>query len=183
MKILYSILSLTLLVSTLLMTPVFAVDVKTQTAKNADFSHYQTYQWFPPRVLTKVGEVENSPANPILKEVVGRELTQKGLRELADGADLQIQITVLTDTTPQLEAVVYAYFPGDWSPTQIASLGRYNRTGTLCINLIDHKTNKSAWFAMGTESLPNGDLKPEEIRSKLETAVNSIFKKYPRVKK
>jgi hypothetical protein len=90
-------------------------------------------------VLTNVGEVENHPANPILKEVIGQQLTQKGRQELAGGADLQIQVTVLTDTTPQLEAVVFAYFPGDWSPTQVASLGRYNRTGTLCLNLIDHR--------------------------------------------
>jgi hypothetical protein len=153
--------------------------VKTQTAKNVDFSRYKTYQWFPPRVLTNVGEVENHPANPILKAVIGQQLTQRGLQELADGADLQIQVTVLTDTTPQLEAVVFAYFPGDWSQTQVASLGRYNRTGTLCLNLIDHRTNKSAWFAMATESLPTGELKPEQIRAKVETAVKSIFKKCP----
>jgi hypothetical protein len=172
-------MTMPLLLSILLTLPIFACDVKTQTAKNADFSHYRTYQWFPPRVLTNVGEVENHPANPILKEVIGRQLAQKGLEELADGADLQIQATALTDTTPQLEAVVFAYFPGDWSPTQVASLGRYNRTGTLCLNLIDRRTNKSAWFAMVTESLPMGDLKPEQIRAKLEAAVKSMFKKYP----
>jgi hypothetical protein len=175
MKTSYQILSLTLLLA----QPIFAGEVKTQTARNADFSHYKTYQWFPPRVLTNVGEVENHPANPILKAIIGRQLAQKGLSELAEGADLQIQVTALTDTTPQLEAVVYAYFPGDWSPTQIASLGRYNRTGTLCLNLIDRRTKKSAWFAMATESLPTGSLNPEQIRAKVEAAVKSIFKKYP----
>jgi hypothetical protein len=171
--------SLLLSLTLLLPHAAFAGGVKTQTAKNADFSRYKTYQWFPPRVLTNVGEVENHPANPILKDVIGRQLAQKGLSELAEAADLQIQVTALTDTTPQLEAVVYAYFPGDWSPTQIASLGRYNRTGTLCLNLIDHRTNKSVWFAMATQGLPIGTLSLEQIRAKVETAVKNIFKKYP----
>jgi hypothetical protein len=183
MTTLLRIPGLALLVSAIMTPPVFGADVKTQTARNADFAHYQTYQWFPPRVLTKVGEVENHPANPIIKEIIDRQLTEKGLRALDAGADLQIQVTVLTDTTPQLEAVVFAYFPGDWNPTQIASLSRLNRSGTLCLNLIDHRTNKSAWFAMVTESLPNGELKPEFVRSKLESAATTIFKKYPRSKK
>jgi Domain of unknown function (DUF4136) len=180
MKATYSIVSLTLVVSSLLTSPIFAGDVKTQTTKGADFAHYQTYEWFPPRVLTKVGEVENHPANPVIKEVVGQQLTQKGLREVAAGSgDLQIQVTVLTDTTPQLEAVVYAFFPGDMTSTQIASIGRYNRAGTLYVNLIDRRTQKSAWVAMASESLPMGELKPELIRSKLDSAAKSMFKKYP----
>jgi hypothetical protein len=173
------ILATTLLVSMGLTLPTYAADVKTQLAKGVDMAHYRTYQWLPPRVLTKVGEVENHPANAVLKEVFNRELAQKGLREVSDGADLQIQATVLTDTTPQLEAVVYAFFPGDMYGTQVMTMGRYNREGTLFLNLIDSKTQKSAWVAMMRQSLSTGDLKPEEIRSKLDKVAKSIFKKYP----
>ncbi len=63
--------------------------------------------------------------------------------------------------------------------TPIATMGRYNHQGTLCLNLIDRKTKKFAWFAMVTDSLPSGTLKPAEIRSRLDKAATSIFKKYP----
>jgi len=65
----------------------------------------------------------------------------------------------------------------------VATIGRYNRQGTLYLNLIDRLAKKSAWFAMVTDSLPNGTLNPEQIRAKLDKAAADIFKKYPVKKK
>jgi Domain of unknown function (DUF4136) len=175
----YRILGLTMVISVGLMPPVFAGNVKAQTAKDADFPRYKTYQWLPPRVLTKLGIDENNPGNPALKEVVGRQLSQKGLNERADGADLLIQAYVLTEYVPQLEAVLLAVSPDLTYGTVIATMGRYNRDGTLVLNLIDSRTNKSAWSAMVTNSLPRGVLKPEFIRAQLDKAATQIFKKYP----
>jgi len=58
-------------------------------------------------------------------------------------------------------------------------MGRYNREGSLYLNLIDVKTKKSAWAAMVTDSLKGGYLSPEDIRAKLDKAATNIFKKYP----
>ena len=172
-------MALTALISACLMRPIYAGKVKTQTGENIDFSRYKTYQWLPPRVMTKVGVVEDHPANPVLKEVVGRQLSQKGLNEAADDADLLIQAYVLTESVPQLEAVIMAEGPGMIYGTPIANMGRYNREGTLYINLIDRRTKKSAWLAMAKDSLPNRTLEPDEIRAKLDKAATNIFKKYP----
>ena len=49
--------------------------------------------------------------------------------------------------------------------------------------MIDRLAKKSAWFAMVTDSLPNGTLNPEQIRAKLDKAAADIFKKYPVKKK
>ena len=163
------------------MPPVRAAKVKTQGGKN--LSQYATYQWFPPRVLTKVGLEENHVANPVLKEVVGRQLSERGLMELADGADLQIQAWVFTESVPQLEAIVYAIDPNMLYGAPIATVGRYNRQGTLFLNLIDRRTKKSAWIGMVTDSLPSGTLDPEQIRAELDKAAKNIFKKYPVKKK
>jgi Domain of unknown function (DUF4136) len=171
------ILGLSLLISFGLTAPVFAGKVKAFTGENADFPRYKTYQWFPPRVLTKTGIVETHPANPVLKEVVGRQLLQKGLNEVADNADLQIQAWVLTESVPQLEAVIMAEGPGMIYGTPIATMGRYNHQGSLYLNLIDRRTKKSAWFAMTSDSLPRG-----ELRAKLDKAATNIFKKYPKKK-
>jgi hypothetical protein len=113
------------------------------------------------RVLTKFGEVENHSANPVIKEEIRAvsNLPQAFLHKLP--ADL------------------YAFSPGDMSVSQVASIGQYNRAGTLHVNLIDCRTQKSAWAAMASESLPMGDLKPELIRAKLDGTAKSMFKKYP----
>jgi hypothetical protein len=97
-----------LLISLCLTAVLFAAKVKSFTGKNVDISGYRTYQWLPPRVLAKTGVIENHPANSILKEAVGRELSERGLSEVSDGADPEIQSWVLTDSVPQLEAVIVA---------------------------------------------------------------------------
>jgi Domain of unknown function (DUF4136) len=185
MKTTYRILGLTLLVSACLTPPLLADKVTAYPNPKADFTRYKTYQWLPPRVVSKTGIDENNPANPVLKVVLGRQLMQKGLNELDDGADLQIQVWVLTEMVPQLEAVIMSSVSIDFSNSvvtvsdQVASISRYNRQGTLYLNLIDSQTKKSAWFAMASDSLPTGPLKPAEIQGKLEKAAVSLFKKYP----
>jgi Domain of unknown function (DUF4136) len=182
------VLGLSLVISAGLTAILSAAKVTVYPAKGVDIDGYKTFQWLPPRVMTSLGIVEDHPANPVLKEAVGRELSARGLSEVADGADLQIQAWVTTESIPQLEAVIFAAVfvaPGTYATLgdPIATIGRYNRQGSLYLNLIDHRTNKSAWFAMVTDSLPNRSLKPEEIRSKLGKAASDIFKKYPVKKK
>lgn len=181
MRMICRIIFLTLLISAFLMPLLQAGKVKTQGGK--DLAQYKTYQWFPPRVLTKLGLEENHPANPILKEVVGQQLSGVGLTEVADGADLQIQAWVFTQSVPQLEAMIYSIDPYMLYGTPIATVGRYNREGTLLLNLVDRRTKKSAWAAMVTNSLPTGTLEPDQIRAKLDKAAQDIFKKYPLKKK
>jgi len=160
-----------------LMSPLPAAKVKTQGGK--DLSQYKSYQWLPPRVLTKLGLEENHVANPAVKEVIGRQLSERGMTELADGADLQIQVWVFTESVPQLEAMIYAIDPFMLYGAPIATVGRYNRQGTLFLNLIDRRTKKSAWIGMVTDSLPTGNLEPEQIHAQLDKAAKNIFKKYP----
>jgi hypothetical protein len=171
------ILSSILLASACLISPLFAAKVKTQGGK--DMAQYKSYQWLPPRVLTKLGLEENHVANPAVKEVIGRQLSERGMTELADGADLQIQVWIFTESVPQLEAVIYAIDPSMLYGAPIATVGRYNRQGTLFLNLIDRRTKKSAWIGMVTDSLPTGTLEPDEIRAQLDKAAKNIFKKYP----
>jgi hypothetical protein len=184
MKLLYRTAGLILAASACL-TPLFADRVTVYLNPKADFARYKTYQWLPPRVLTRTGIDENNPANPLLKQLLGQQLSQKGLNEVTDGADLQIQVWVLTDTVPQLEAIIFAEVSIDVSNSgmsvsdSVAGVMQYNRKGTLYFNLIDTQTKKSAWFGMVSDSLPNETLKPEEMREKLNKAAIQLFKKYP----
>jgi Domain of unknown function (DUF4136) len=173
-----------LLISSCLISPVFAGKVKSYSGKNINFSQYKTYQWFPPRVLTKTGVIEDHPANPVLKESIGQQFSSRGMNEVAGDADLEIQIWALTESVPQLEAVILAAGPvysGDALSfgDPVVTFGRYNRQGSLYIDLVDRVTMRSVWLGMATDSLPNGTMTPEELRGKLNKAVKDIFKKYP----
>lgn len=59
-------------------------------------------------------------------------------------------------------------------------MGRYNKEGTLAINLIDTRTKQSAWVAMATDSLAN---KPGSGAKKIPGATAAMFRKYPTKKK
>jgi len=174
-----------ILVSAILLPALLAGKVKSYPDPKADFAHYKTYQWLPPRVLTSRGIDENHPAAPVIKGVVEKQLSLKGLKEVADGADLQIQTWVLTESIPQLEAIIFSVSTVSQGDVMslggpVATIGRYNKEGALYVNLIDTKTKKSAWLAMASDSLPNKSLNPEEIQQKLEKVTKKIFSKYPK---
>ncbi len=154
--------------------------VRVEVMPGADFVRYKTYQWLPPKVLTNTGVVENHPVvGPAMKEAINRELAGKGLREVAEGGDLQVSALALRDAIPQLEAVVFGG-PDMVYAQPVATMGRYNHEGTLIVNLIDTKTKKSAWIGMAKETIDRGEFTGLK---KLPEAAAKMFKKYPSPKK
>jgi len=155
----------------------YAGSVRAHAAPGADLTRYKTYQWLPTRVLTGTGVVENEPVlTPLIKDAVNREMTQRGLTEVAEGGDLQISAGITTHAVPQLEAVLFAG-PQDLTyATPIATMGRYNRKGSLIVNLIDSKTKKSAWAGLAEEDLSDAKGAGQK---KIAKAAVKLFKKYP----
>jgi hypothetical protein len=156
-------------------------EVKSFPSNNVDFTQYKTYQWLPPRVLTKSGIVENEPTvSPIIEAAFKQELAKIGLTEVSQGADVQIATGALTESVPQLEAVFFGpidFGPGTtWGGTPTATMGRYNKQGSLILNMIDVRTNKSAWVAIATKALG----KPSQNEKAIHKATSEIFKKYPK---
>lgn len=157
----------------------FAGKVQVWQDKSADFARYKTYQWLPPKLLTKQGVVENDPEfADLIKDAVNRQLAQKGLREVQQGGDLEVSTLALAQSIAQLEGFL---FPGGETPdfftAPVATLSRYNREGTLVVNLIDASTQKSAWCGMAKESIDN---KPGAGKKKIGPAAAKMFKKYPK---
>jgi len=160
-----------------LCTPRLAGKVMVFAGPGADFSSYKTYQWLPTRVLTKTGLVEDDPVlTPIIKAAVNRELAARGLKEVAEGADLEVSTCAATTYVPQLEALLFP--TGYWWDYQVspAPIGRYNREGAYAINLIDVRRKKAAWTAIITQAIDN---KPGAGAKKIPKATETLFKKYP----
>jgi hypothetical protein len=163
----------------LVAAPCFAGKVQTWPGKGVDISHYKTYSWLPVKVLTKTGVVENDQvAAPLIREAVNRQLALKGLKEVKEGGDLQVSALALSESIPQLEALILPIGAAQLDYAQpIATVGRYNKEGTLVVNLIITGTTKSAWLGMAKESIDN---KPGAGLKKVDKAATNLFKKYPK---
>ena len=157
--------------------PCFAGKVQTWYPEGTDIKKYKTYSWLPTKVLGKAGTVENDPVfDPIIRQAVGKELKRIGYTEVPQGGDLQVSVLGLSASVPQLEAVIFAgYDPANWGTTTF-TMGRYNKEGTLVVNLIDPATKKSAWAGMATETLKTNY---GAGKDKIPVAAERIFKNFP----
>ena len=155
-----------------------AADVKTAVAQGVDLSQYKTYVFLPSKFLTKAGVVEGDDrVQPMIAKSVKEQLAKKGFTEVSSGGDFEVVTWALSESIPQLEAVLFApYGTIDWGTAPISTVGRYNRHGTLAVNLIDLKTNKSIWAGMVTRALD----KPSRLDRDVDKAASDLFKKFPK---
>lgn len=171
---------LSLLIS--ISTPASAGDVRTFPIKGVDLAAYRTYRLLPPKVLTKTGLHEDEPTvGPLIREALARELAGKGLTALSEGADLEVASAATAVSIPQIEALVYNWIADGTSnigTAPLAILGRYNKEGTLYVNLIDPRTNRSVWLGISTRALGN----PTNFEKDINKATQALFKKYPSIK-
>ena len=171
---------LTLLLSTSAI--VFAADVASFPANGVDLNAYKTYKILPPKVMTKSGIQEDEPTiGPLVREALRREISGKGLTEVTGQADLEIASLVTAVSIPQLEALIYSWTYDGTSiagTAPIATIGRYNREGTLYVNFIDPRKNKGVWLGISTRALG----KPSSREKDINKAAEAMFKKYPSVK-
>jgi hypothetical protein len=157
--------------------------VKVEFDKKIDFTRYKTYQWYPPRILKKTGISENDDVvAPLIKTAVNRELARRNLMEVASGGDLQVSTWALSESIPNIDALIYAggaRLPAgsmiDPVQAPVASMGRYNKEGTVVVNLIDAATKKSAWAALATSSYSD----VYNLGPTIDKAVGQMFNKYP----
>jgi hypothetical protein len=156
-----------------------AGDVQSFQAPGLDLAVYRTYRFLPTRILTKTGVVENDPkVSPVIVAAIRRELSGKGLVEVAEGADVEVAAGALTVSVPQLEAVIFNFnLDASWGTAPI-TMGRYNREGTLVANFIDPRTQKSIWIGIAKRALG----KPANYQQDINKAAHALFQKYPQIK-
>ena len=166
----------------LIALPQFATagEVQVFPAQGIDLTHFTTFKMLPVRVLTGSGVLENDPdVSPLIYSALRKELTKKGLKEVSEGGGLEVSAGALVVSLPQVEAVIYNFYnlPGDtnWGTDPITTIGRYNREGTLIVNLIDPAAKKSVWLGFAKRALG----RPSNRKRDLDKAARDLFKKYP----
>jgi uncharacterized protein DUF4136 len=157
-------------------------DVRAFPASGVDLDTYKTFKLLPPKLMTKAGLKENEPpAGPLIAAALRKELVGKGLTEVTTGADLEVSSLGTAVSIPQIEALIYSNTLTGSAITGTAptrTLGRYNKEGTLYVNLIDARANKSAWLGISTRALG----KPASLENDINKAAQAMFKKYPAIK-
>jgi hypothetical protein len=157
--------------------PAVAATIKTNLRPGMSVKSYKTYSWGSQRAFTKTGFVDNPPITATVVEVVDQEMNKRGFQRLDKDGDLLITFLALTGAQAQLEAVIYVG-DVDWGffGEPVQTLSRYNKDGTLAVNMIDRKANKSFWAFMVTDTLDKASEAPGKVRS----LVPKAFKKFPK---
>lgn len=153
--------------------------VKILPSKKYDISKYETYEWLPPRVMTRQGLLEDDPVvAPLIRQVVNKYLAVKGYREVAENAQLKLLTGGFSETTSQLEGFLITYgfdYYYGWGPTYASPVSRVNREGTFLVGLIDAQTNEGVWLGLSTALV--GDHK--DIDKTINKAASNLLKKLP----
>ncbi len=165
-------------------SPAVGASVKAYPAKGFVLGSYKTFKMLPPKLMTRSGLQEDEPTvGPFITAAVRKELQDKGLTEVKEGAaDLEVSSLGASVPVPQIEALIYSIGYGGTSvagTAPIATLSRVNKEGTLYVNLIDVRMNKSAWLGISTRALG----KESDLESDIGKAAQAMFKKYPPLKK
>ena len=166
-----------LLALAITVAPVAPGEVKAGAAKGVDLSRYKTFQILPVRILTKKGIVEDDPVlSPVIAAALRRELTEKGLTEVAASPDLQVLPGALQTVFPSIDAMFYNFVgDADWGSSPVFTVGRYNKEGTLFVNMVDPRDNKTVWLGFAKRAVG----KPSSLKGDLDKAADELFKKYP----
>jgi hypothetical protein len=167
------------------------IDVRTDFDPSADFSRYHTYYWAGGKDISGGGSLENSLVDKRIKDIIGAQLSAKGLSEVAEDAkpDLAIlywigardktSVQIIPSSTISTRPVWGRYDPywnGRWGRTYDEVVVRDYTEGTLIVDLIDANTKQLAWRAYLVQSV---DRDPQKTAERVEANAKAAFAQYP----
>jgi uncharacterized protein DUF4136 len=158
---------------------VFGQNVKVDVDTTVNFSTFKTF-----------GLAEGMVArNPIISQLivtaVESELTARGLTRSADNPDIKVAVVAAAGVDiqavgPTWNNANYAVWGGYRNPAALMNV----TTGTLLIDLVDAKSDRSVFRGVAKETLnrsasadPAADAR--SVEKLIKKAVSKMFKKYP----
>jgi hypothetical protein len=156
----------------------FSATVARADKVTADFDHtvnfakFKTFMWI------------NGPgiSIPFMKDRVMRsvnqQLTQRGLRQVSDGADLAVSANLATEEKHTWET----YYDGAWDwgwgggGGWATTTERTYEVGTLTVDMFDAQTKKLVWQGVSTDRLHSDPRKNTKDSNK---SIEKMFEKFP----
>jgi hypothetical protein len=148
------------------------LEVNTDYAPGTDFTKYQTFtikHGAASRNAIAVERFENSLKNA---------LTARGLRQVPDGADLNVFDHFVLGKETQLNSYGYGGWGGRWGGGMQTTQVQQIPTGTVVVDLVDAKTNNMVWRGMAKDELST-TATPEERQQKADLVAQKLFENYP----
>ena len=165
--------ALALAMTTLVASTVLGQKITTESAPGTDLRSYKTFMWIK----------QPNVSDPILKQRivddVNAQLTAKGYRPVADGADIGVAAHLATRTQQSLNTF-YDGFGGGWRwggglETATTTVNSYEE-GTLVVDLFDCKTKEAIWRGSAEQDVSRD---PQKETTNMAKATEKMFKKFP----
>jgi hypothetical protein len=155
---------------------VAAQNASTDFSRNADFSHYKTYQWVP----VKSAEQLDSLTAEQLIGTLDVELAKKGLtKSKSDTADLYIGYQIADAKT----ALINQYAIGStYSVPPERNSAATVHTGQLTLLMYDVGNKQLVWRSTVANAI-DANAKPDKKQRHMDSGVEKLLRNYPPQKK
>ena len=159
----------------------YAQKVTVKYDKTAPFAGYKTYMF----------QSESGTRNPIVGQLivaaVERELNARGLTKVDANPDLRISFLAASGMNLQVGEVKFGYNVNPAYEGLVPTAGTATwdvTTGTLLIDLFDHKTDRVVFRGTAKDVLeraPSADMAADAklVTKTINKGIAKIFKKYP----
>jgi hypothetical protein len=165
--------------------PVFKV--QSEQLSEISLTKYKSFKFFNPENLPEANFAFSPQNKKLLFEEVASELRQRGLTSVPD-ADLIVKIQGGTSMETQrsnqtyrgyydpMNYPFYSSYPYYWGDRAWLEDDISKKVTTILIDILDSETKTLLWQGVGIGVLGE---KPEEVKVKLESAIQQIFEKLP----
>jgi hypothetical protein len=161
----------------LVATAAFAVTVKSDYDKNADFSKYKSFS------IKKGTEAPTPFAQERIIAAVKNELKARGMSE-SDNPDIFVYTHAKVSTEKRVDVTNFGYggYPGwgGWGGSWGTSTAMVTDVpmGTLIVDIVDAKSTALVWRGIGSDTLLTNPT-PEKSEKRINKGVAKLFTKYP----
>lgn len=157
----------------LMASPTLAQTIRTDSAKDTDFTQYKTFTWI------KKPNATNPINNHRIVDAVNSALNGKGLKLVEADGDLAIAANAATETEQTLQTF-YDGFGGGWRwhdsfGSSTTTVTTYT-VGTLVIDIFDTQSKTAVWRGTAMKTLSD---RPEKVGRAITEAIVKMFKRYP----
>ena len=158
--------------------PAFAVDVKTDHDRVADFTNRKTYAW-------KAGtEAPNPLTEQKIRMAVEANLRAKGLSKVESSPDIWVVTHTTATMESQIDVSAFGYGGGwswngwySWGPSADVRI-RDTTTGMLLVDILDGEKATLIWRGIASDTirdLPD----PDKLAKTIDKAVKKMFQAFP----
>jgi hypothetical protein len=139
-----------------------------------EFSSLKTFSLQTGQIRAKNASLNNDIVRKNLETAIRKKLTEKGLTESPNQADVNVSFNLGSSNRTEVER-----YPAGWRGGPGRRVAYRYTEGTLTIDMHDPRRHELVWRAVAVSD----EHDPNKIQSKLDSMVKKSFDKYPPKKK